>query len=45
MDMFTSYGKLRSQNKITDFLMILARASPFDISMKPPKTQTNFLYT
>ena len=32
MDMFTSYGHiLRSQNKITDFFMILAWASPFNL--------------
>ena len=24
MDMFTSYGHIKSQNKITDFFMILA---------------------
>ena len=30
MDMFTSYGHIRSQNKITDFFMILAWTSPFN---------------
>ena len=29
MDMFTSYGHIKSQNKITDFFMILGLASPF----------------
>ena len=35
MDMFTSYmAILRSRNKITDFFMILAWASPFKYAMK-----------
>ena len=29
--MFTSYGHIKSQNKITDFFMILAWASPFNM--------------
>ena len=31
MDMFTSYGHIKKPKKITDFLMILAWASPFNI--------------
>ena len=34
MDMFTSYGHIGSQNKITDFFMILAWASPFNVNLK-----------
>ena len=30
MYMFTSYGHIRTRNKITDFFMILAWASPFN---------------
>ena len=30
MDMFTSYGHIKKPNKITDFLTILAWASPFN---------------
>ena len=32
MYMFKSYGHIKKRNKITDFLMILAWASPFDIA-------------
>ena len=30
MYMFTSYGHIKNPKKITDFLMILAWASPFN---------------
>ena len=35
MDMFTSYGHIQKPNKITDFLMILAWASPFKKMSRP----------
>ena len=35
MDMFTSYGHIKKWNKITDFLMILAWASPFNLRRLP----------
>ena len=34
MNMFTSYGHIKSQNKITDFLMNIAWASPFILLLK-----------
>ena len=34
MDMFTSYGHIGSQNKITDFFMISAWLSRFNFKVK-----------
>ena len=35
MDMFTSYGHIKKQNKNTDFLMILAWLFRFKLMFKP----------